>query len=58
MLVQIGMQLLSMWDVYRHFWLPFGKLLTDMEREDVAIDRSELSRLACTAGSSEPQPLP
>ena len=31
-----------MWDVYRHTWLPFGALLTDMEAVGMAVDRPHL----------------
>lgn len=29
----------TMWDVYCHFWRPFGELLTDMEAAGMAVDR-------------------
>ena len=33
------MTLSTLWDVYTHFWLPFGELLTDMESAGMAVDR-------------------
>lgn len=34
-----GVDVGTMWDVYRHFWKPFGKLLTDMEAAGMAVNR-------------------
>lgn len=28
----------SMWDFYQQLWLPFGELLTDMERYGIKVD--------------------
>jgi len=33
----------TMWDLYRHTWLPFGELLTDMEAEGLLVDRGHLA---------------
>ena len=40
--LQGGVTLATMWDVYRHTWLPFGGLLTDMEAVGMAVDRPHL----------------
>lgn len=40
---QAGIQLDTMWDVYRRTWLPFGGLLTDMEAVGMAVDRQHLA---------------
>ena len=29
----------TLWDFYQQYWLPFGELLTDMEREGFLVDR-------------------
>ncbi len=29
----------TLWDLYREVWLPFGKLLTDLEAEGMLVDR-------------------
>lgn len=48
--LQAGIELESMWDVYRRTWLPFGGLLTDMEAIGMAVDR----RAAAAATSAFP----
>ena len=32
----------SLWDVYRAVWMPFGEVLTDMEKEGFLVDREHL----------------
>ena len=32
----------TMWEMYRHYWAPFGELLTDMEREGILVNRCTL----------------
>ncbi|BDA48148.1 probable DNA polymerase I at C-terminar half [Coccomyxa sp. Obi] len=32
----------TMWDLYQDYWKPFGKLLTDMEKEGMMVDREHL----------------
>jgi DNA polymerase-1 len=27
----------TMWDYYQNYWLPFGEVLTDMEREGIKV---------------------
>ena len=29
----------NMWEMYQHFWRPFGTLLTDMEKEGMMVNR-------------------
>ena len=29
----------TMWNMYEKFWLPFGELLTDMEKEGMLVNR-------------------
>lgn len=34
-----------MWDIYTKYWLPFGELLTDMEREGFKIDLEHMKNI-------------
>ena len=31
----------NMWHMYERYWRPFGKLLTDMEKEGMLVNRCE-----------------
>ena len=31
----------NMWHMYERYWQPFGKLLTDMEKEGMLVNRCE-----------------
>lgn len=44
-----------MWDVYRHTWLPFGGLLTDMEAVGMAVDRAHLAAAQQQAEADQQQ---
>jgi hypothetical protein len=37
----------TMWDYYQNYWLPFGEVLTDMEREGIKVSErfSQISAL-------------
>ena len=35
----LGISRITMMDFYRKFWLPFGELLTDMEKEGMLVNR-------------------
>jgi len=39
----------TMWDYYKELWLPFGRLLSDMELRGVPADRQRLDELICIA---------
>jgi DNA polymerase I-like protein with 3'-5' exonuclease and polymerase domains len=52
---QAGIELHSMWDVYRHTWLPFGGLLTDMEAVGMAVDRAHLAAAQRQAEADQAQ---
>lgn len=53
--LQAGIRLESMWDVYRHTWLPFGGLLTDMEAVGMAVDRAHLAAAQQQAEADQAQ---
>lgn len=40
----------NMWDFYETFWLPFGKLLTDMEQVGFTVDVDYLKQIEGTNG--------
>lgn len=52
---QGGIRLETMWDVYRHTWLPFGGLLTDMEAVGMAVDRAHLAAAQQQAEADQAQ---
>lgn len=54
-LLQGGIRLETMWDVYRHTWLPFGGLLTDMEAVGMAVDRAHLAAAQQQAEADQAQ---
>ena len=31
-----------MWELYKRYWLPFGAVLTDMEREGIEINMQHM----------------
>lgn len=40
------------WDLYERYWLPFGSVLTDMERKGIFVDRNHLT-VSLPAGQPE-----
>ncbi|KAL4452308.1 hypothetical protein ABPG75_007970 [Micractinium tetrahymenae] len=52
---QAGIRLGNMWEVYRHTWLPFGGLLTDMEAVGMAVDRAHLAAAQQQAEADQAQ---
>eukprot|EP00887_Chlorella_sp_A99_P005000 scaffold4.g5000.t1 len=50
-----GVRVESMWDVYCHFWRPFGELLTDMEATGMAVDREHLAAAQRQAEADQAQ---
>lgn len=41
----------TMWNLYCDYWMPFGELLTDMEREGMMVDRCAKCALLRHEGS-------
>lgn len=35
----------NIWKIYENYWLPFGELLTDMEREGFKINISHMKKI-------------
>lgn len=54
-MVQAGIKLETLWDVYRRTWLPFGALLTDMEAVGMAVDRPHLAAAQVQAEADQQQ---
>ena len=42
----------SMWQMYERYWMPFGKLLTDMEKEGMLVNRCERQLKAWSSANS------
>jgi len=38
-----------MWDYYKAYWLPFGELLSDIEKRGICIDVNHLKNIEKTA---------
>jgi DNA polymerase-1 len=34
-----------MWALYQKYWLPFGEILTDIERTGIKIDREHMQKI-------------
>lgn len=34
-----------MWELYLKYWLPFGEILTDIEREGILVDMQHMRRI-------------
>ena len=39
----------TMWDFYKEWWLPFGELLTEMEKEGIKVNTDYLKAIEQTA---------
>ena len=39
-----GVEIATLWDIYRLVWKPFGELLTDLEARGMAVDREHLAK--------------
>ena len=35
----------TMWALYQKYWLPFGEILTDIERTGIKIDREHMQKI-------------
>lgn len=48
-----GIEINTLWDLYRQIWRPFGELLTDMENAGLAVDRDHLAQAEQQAVAEE-----
>lgn len=48
-----GIEIHTLWDLYRQVWRPFGELLTDMENAGLAVDRDHLAKAEQRAVAEE-----